>query len=83
MHQSDGSEEGEEEGGGGRGEEKWTTHFIAGGVMGVVGTAMYMPADAVRGRVYNMSPLSRTNPTGMITTREILREGMLIYRNWG
>jgi len=33
--------------------ESSTTHLAAGGVMGVVGTLMYMPADAVRGRAYN------------------------------
>ena len=37
------------------GKEDSYTHTIAGGAMGVVGTLLYMPADAVRTAIYNQS----------------------------
>ena len=37
------------------GPEDFWTHTIAGGVMGIVGTILYMPADAVRTAIYNQS----------------------------
>ena len=37
------------------GKEDFWTHTVAGGAMGIVGTLLYMPADAVRTAIYNQS----------------------------
>ena len=65
-------------------EERLLDHAIAGGTMGVVGTLAYMPADAVRGRVYNDSVRSFTgnNKVGGAWWG-IVREGKMIYNKGG
>lgn len=52
-------------------------HVVAGVCMGVVGVTLYMPADAVRGRCYNLSP---NKP---LATRAILRTARQLYAQAG
>lgn len=61
-----------------RGFDEGTPMHVAAGVcMGVVGVALYMPADAVRGRCYNLSP------TAPITTATILQQARKLYAQSG
>ncbi|GMH46390.1 hypothetical protein TrRE_jg13016, partial [Triparma retinervis] len=62
-------------------EETALQHAAAGGAMGVVGTLMYMPADAVRGRVYNATP--QTGTSARSAWAEMATEGRAIWRRWG
>lgn len=60
-----------------RGEEDAYSHTLAGMMMGVVGTVMYMPADAVRTAVYNKETKAETG------WKEIRKVTQDIYKTGG